>query len=168
MAIAERLVARVSFSQKLTGPERGPSWARASGVAGGGWKGVLRGAASPKQHPPSPVWKTHHLKSKTDLRQALREPQRSDTPALAAFLLKDTRAGSAGDTTSSPLPPRQGNSRCLALPSPGRQALSLRQGSPLRKQAGSAALPPSPVLAVSSLLKDALRLLPKIPTLSTP
>ena len=25
MAIAERLVARVSFSQKLTGPERGPS-----------------------------------------------------------------------------------------------------------------------------------------------
>ena len=47
MAIAERLVARVSFSQKLTGPERGPSWARASGVAGGGWKGVLRGAAAP-------------------------------------------------------------------------------------------------------------------------
>ena len=31
-----------------------------SGVAGGGWKGVLRGAASPKQHPPSPVWKTQH------------------------------------------------------------------------------------------------------------
>ena len=47
MAIAERLVARVSFSQKLTGPERGTSKVGASGVAGGGWKGVLRGAAAP-------------------------------------------------------------------------------------------------------------------------
>ena len=40
MTLAERLVARVDFPGKSTGPERGPSWARASGVAGGGWKGL--------------------------------------------------------------------------------------------------------------------------------
>ena len=46
MAIAERLVARVSFSQKLTGPKRGTSKTGASGVAGGGWKGVQEGTRS--------------------------------------------------------------------------------------------------------------------------
>ncbi len=55
-----------------------------SGVAGGGWKGVLRGAASPKQHPPSPVRRTHHLKRKSERTQSTPGASRPDTHAAPA------------------------------------------------------------------------------------
>ena len=77
----------------------------------GGMEGGAGGETQfPITHPPSPVWKTHHLKSKADLRQARREPRRSDTPALAAFLLKG----------------------CKGRERRGYDRLPLRQSEPLR------------------------------------
>ena len=50
------------------------------GQRAGKWrKGVLRGAASPKQHPPSPVRRTHLQTRKIDFRQARREPAGHDS-----------------------------------------------------------------------------------------
>ena len=42
-AIAERLVARVGFTLKPTGPERGTSKAESQRGGPGGWKGVQEG-----------------------------------------------------------------------------------------------------------------------------
>ncbi len=85
-----------------------------SGVAGGGWKGVLRGAASPKQHPPSPVRRTHHLKRKYERTQSRpgataprQNPRLASTPGASA----PRRQGSGG----LPLIPSSRRKRDLRL-----------------------------------------------------
>ena len=54
-----------------------------SGVAGGGWKGVLRGAASPKQHPPSPVRRTNSLEKATLAGEREGLGERKEKPGLS-------------------------------------------------------------------------------------
>ena len=90
MAIAERLVARVSFSQKLTGPERGPSKCESQRGAPRGWKGRSEG---PQAHniSPSPARRANtfekaKVSSKHTESAALRPSRRKATPsAYPAF-----------------------------------------------------------------------------------
>ena len=94
MAIAERLVARVSFSQKLTGPERGPSRYESQRGCRRGMEGGAPWGGSPKQHPPSPVWKTHHLKRKYELTRSRPGARRHDTNVAPASTPGAPRADS--------------------------------------------------------------------------
>ena len=90
---------------------------------------------SPKQHPPSPVWKTQLQTRQIDFRQALREPRRSDTP------------GSGGLPCSIPALER-------AIPfetrsRPAGQSPTLRQGAPLRQAGREPPHPDTPPKALS-------------------
>ena len=99
MAIAERLVARVSFSQKLTGPERGPSKYESQRGCRRGMEGGAPWGGSPKQHPPSPVRRTHLQTRKIALRQAGREPAGYDSNAAPALSLTSRLPLPGGLTT---------------------------------------------------------------------
>jgi len=120
MAIAERLVARVSFSQKLTGPERGPSKCESQRGAPRGWKGRSEG---PQAHniSPSPARRAQVEKQEERFLEAHRERRVPTPPAPANLPYSLTR-------------PRKGDSLRKLAPARGMWP-TLRQSAPLRKAA---------------------------------
>jgi len=126
MAIAERLVARVSFSQKLTGPKRGPSKCESErkGCSGGMEGGAGGETQFPITHPPSPARRAQVEKKEARLLEAHRE-RRVPTPPAPANLPYSLTRLRKGDSLR-----KQAPARGMLLPSFGREgSFDTRAGS---------------------------------------